>query len=287
MIQSELYVLSRLAQIRSTLPATADHHRLPAHFLGLSHHRREPDQRHARHHRAVGDGPLRPQAPLPADSRRGPGGPGGRPGARVPRRGRPAPALGGAPRASVTSPRRSAPNNLVAPAGMHEENHTLYLTVVDGRVHSIAGHRGLRRHRRRAAIPVRIRDFAAGASGARSRCSTSSRPTGTMPCCSTSAASPTAAPSTSPRRSGRRSRAPAGAAAGHEAGLLLRPVADRPGIGATASGKHYLRARAVGPRSSTCSSRAGAPRWSRRWSSRSTVLVTLVVMKLHGPRAST
>jgi CzcA family heavy metal efflux pump len=50
-------------------------------------------------------------------------------------------------------------NNLVASAGMHEENHTLYLTVVDGRVHSIPeiedfvvtvtdGH------------PVRIRDFA-------------------------------------------------------------------------------------------------------------------------------
>ena len=28
-------------------------------------------------------------------------------------------------------------NNLVAPTGMHEENHTLYLTVVDGRVHDI------------------------------------------------------------------------------------------------------------------------------------------------------
>ena len=28
-------------------------------------------------------------------------------------------------------------NNLVASAGMHEENHTLYLTVVDGRVHGI------------------------------------------------------------------------------------------------------------------------------------------------------
>jgi CzcA family heavy metal efflux pump len=50
-------------------------------------------------------------------------------------------------------------NNFVASAGMHEENHTLYLTVVDGRVHSIpdiekfvvtyvGGH------------PVRIRDFA-------------------------------------------------------------------------------------------------------------------------------
>jgi multidrug efflux pump subunit AcrB len=28
-------------------------------------------------------------------------------------------------------------NNLIAPTGMHEENHTLYLAVVDGRVHSI------------------------------------------------------------------------------------------------------------------------------------------------------
>ncbi|HXI02692.1 MAG TPA: efflux RND transporter permease subunit [Candidatus Saccharimonadales bacterium] len=50
-------------------------------------------------------------------------------------------------------------DNLVASAGFHEENHTLYLTVVDGRVHSIheienfvvkspEGH------------PVRVRDFA-------------------------------------------------------------------------------------------------------------------------------
>jgi CzcA family heavy metal efflux pump len=50
-------------------------------------------------------------------------------------------------------------NNFVASAGMHEENHRLYLTVVDGRVHSIPdienftvavtdGH------------PVRVRDFA-------------------------------------------------------------------------------------------------------------------------------
>ena len=28
--------------------------------------------------------------------------------------------------------------NLVQSTGMHEENHTLYLTVVDGRVHGIA-----------------------------------------------------------------------------------------------------------------------------------------------------
>lgn len=50
-------------------------------------------------------------------------------------------------------------NNLIAPAGMHEENHTLYLTVIDGRLHTpkeiedftvkvVNGH------------PVRIGDFA-------------------------------------------------------------------------------------------------------------------------------
>ena len=30
-------------------------------------------------------------------------------------------------------------NNQITPTGMHEENHTLYLAVVDGRVHSIRG----------------------------------------------------------------------------------------------------------------------------------------------------
>ncbi len=53
-----------------------------------------------------------------------------------------------------------ARNNLIAPAGMHEENYQLYLTTVDGRVHSVAdianlvitvtdGH------------PIRVRDLAA------------------------------------------------------------------------------------------------------------------------------
>ncbi len=50
-------------------------------------------------------------------------------------------------------------NNFVASAGMHEENHTLYLTVVDGRLHSIADIEGfpvavINGH------PVRVRDFA-------------------------------------------------------------------------------------------------------------------------------
>ena len=50
-------------------------------------------------------------------------------------------------------------NNLIVPAGMHEENYTLYLTVVDGRVHDIADIENLT-----VAVvndhPVRIRDFA-------------------------------------------------------------------------------------------------------------------------------
>jgi CzcA family heavy metal efflux pump len=50
-------------------------------------------------------------------------------------------------------------NNLVASAGMHEENHTLYLTVVDGRVHSVHDIedfvvRSVNGH------PVRVKDFA-------------------------------------------------------------------------------------------------------------------------------
>ena len=50
-------------------------------------------------------------------------------------------------------------NNTVASAGMHEENHTLYLTVVDGRVHTI---REIENFVVRSADghPVRIRDFA-------------------------------------------------------------------------------------------------------------------------------
>jgi CzcA family heavy metal efflux pump len=50
-------------------------------------------------------------------------------------------------------------NNLIAPTGMHEENHTLYLTVVDGRVHGIEDIENLT-----VAVvsgrPVRVKDFA-------------------------------------------------------------------------------------------------------------------------------
>lgn len=55
-------------------------------------------------------------------------------------------------------------NNLIVPAGLHEENYTLYLTVVDGRVHDIADIENLT-----VAVvndhPVRIRDFARVARG--------------------------------------------------------------------------------------------------------------------------
>ncbi len=50
-------------------------------------------------------------------------------------------------------------NNLVAPAGMHEENHTLYLTVVDGRVHGIEDIESFV-VTAPGGRPVRIKDFA-------------------------------------------------------------------------------------------------------------------------------
>ena len=50
-------------------------------------------------------------------------------------------------------------NNVVAPAGMHEENHTLYLTVVDGRLRSIAEIEAMS-VAVVSAHPVHIRDFA-------------------------------------------------------------------------------------------------------------------------------
>ncbi len=52
-----------------------------------------------------------------------------------------------------------AKNNLITPTGMHEENHTLYLAVVDGRVHS-AGEIEDLTVAMAGAHPVRIKDFA-------------------------------------------------------------------------------------------------------------------------------
>ena len=58
MIQSELYVNSRLAQIRSSLPPDRYRGYLAADVLRVSHYRREPDQSDTRYHEAVGDGAL-------------------------------------------------------------------------------------------------------------------------------------------------------------------------------------------------------------------------------------
>jgi len=163
MIQSELYVLSRLSQIRSTLPASAvtTVYRLtfaafPVIGVSLTSDTRSITElwETARY-----DLKLR--------------------FLRIPGVARVDLVGGKAPEYQVvvdpirlTAAGLSLPdlvtafdaNNLVASAGMHEENHTLYLTVVDGRVRSIPeiedfvvtvtdGH------------PIRIRDVAAVARG--------------------------------------------------------------------------------------------------------------------------
>ena len=50
-------------------------------------------------------------------------------------------------------------NNQITPTGMHEENHTLYLAVVDGRVHNISEIEDLIVSVANSR-PVRIKDFA-------------------------------------------------------------------------------------------------------------------------------
>ena len=159
MVQSELYVLSRLSQIRSTLPATASTRVQRLTFaafpiLGVSLTSETRDIT-ALWETARYD--LKPRfLQIPGV-------------ARVDLVGGRAPeyhvvvdplrlSAAGLSLAEVT--RALEENNLVAPAGLHEEDHTLYLTVVDGRFHSIAniedfvvsstsGH------------PVRLRDVAA------------------------------------------------------------------------------------------------------------------------------
>ncbi len=158
MIQSELYVLSRLAQIRSTLPAPASTRVFRLTFsafpiIGVSLTSQSRDITHlwevARYN-------------LKLRFLRIPG------VARVDLVG------GRTPEYHViVDPLRLAAanltlqevndallkNNLIAPTGMNEENHTLYLTVVDGRVHTIEDIENLtvsvvNGH------PVHVRDFA-------------------------------------------------------------------------------------------------------------------------------
>lgn len=136
MVQSELFVLSRLSQIRSTLPSTAETTVFRLTFaafpiLGVS---LTSDTRDITElwEKARYDLKLR--------FLRIPG------VARVDLVGGKAPEYqavvdpvrlqeAGLSLADVTDALER--NNLVAPAGMHEESHTLYLTVVDGRVHSL------------------------------------------------------------------------------------------------------------------------------------------------------
>ncbi len=158
MVQSELYVLGRLSQIRSTLPAGASTSVFRLTFSAFP---------------IVGvslTSPSRDVTELWETARynlklrflRIPG------VARVDLVGGRAPEFhvvvdpvrlqaAGLGLAEVAEGLRRA--NLVAPAGMHEENHTLYLTVVDGRVHGIEeiGNLVIAVV---AGTPVRIRDFA-------------------------------------------------------------------------------------------------------------------------------
>lgn len=158
MVQSELFVIGRLSQIRGSLPVTAETgvHRLTFSqypILGVSLTSKTRDQTHlwetAR--RTISPRFLR----VPGVARVDVGG-GRKPEYHVivdPLRLQAA----GLSLAAVTE--AFAKNNLVASAGLHEENQMLYLAVVDGRARSlrdieeftvavINGH------------PVHIRDFA-------------------------------------------------------------------------------------------------------------------------------
>ncbi len=158
MVQSELYVNSRLSQIRSTLPATASttvwrltFSAFPIIGVSLISPRRSITElwETARYE-------LKPRfLRIPGV-------------ARVDLVGGRAPEYHvivdparlqatGLSLAQVTDGLRR--NNLLNPTGMHEENHTLYLSVVDGRAHSIDDLLNLT-----VAVvnthPIRIRDFA-------------------------------------------------------------------------------------------------------------------------------
>ena len=134
MIQSELYVLSRLSQISSTLPATATTNVFRLTFsafpiIGVS---LTSETRDTTHLWEIARYTIKPRF------------------LRIPGVGRVDLVGGRTPEyhVIVDTLRLEAAGlsfsdvtealikrNLIAPAGMHEENHTLYLTVVDGRVH--------------------------------------------------------------------------------------------------------------------------------------------------------
>jgi CzcA family heavy metal efflux pump len=158
MIQSELYVLSRLSQIRASLPATVESSvfrltfsAFPILGVSLTSHTRSIIElwEVARYNlklrflripgiaRVDLVGGRTPEYHIIVD-----------------------PLRLGAARLSLSQVTEALNNNnFVASAGMHEENHSLYLTVVDGRLHSIRDIENLTvmvadGH------PVRVRDIA-------------------------------------------------------------------------------------------------------------------------------
>jgi len=158
MIQSELYVNSRLGQIRSALPATASatvrrmtFAAYPIIGLSLTSPKRSLTElwEIARYElkprflripgvaRVDLEGGRTPEYHVIVDPRR----------------------LQAANLSLEQVTEGLAKNNVIVPAGMHEENYTLYLAVVDGRAHSIADIENLP-----VAVagthPVRIKDFA-------------------------------------------------------------------------------------------------------------------------------
>jgi CzcA family heavy metal efflux pump len=158
MIQSELYVLSRLSQIRSTLPATATTNVFRLTFsafpiIGVS---LTSETRDITHLWEIARYTIKPRF------------------LRIPGVGRVDLVGGRTPEYHViVDPLRLQAaglslsdvteslikRNLIAPAGMHEENHTLYLTVVDGRVHGPKDIEALI-VRVDKGHPIRISDFA-------------------------------------------------------------------------------------------------------------------------------
>jgi len=158
MIQSELYVLSRLSQIRSTLPSTAEttvfrltFAAFPIIGVSLTSDTRDVTElwETARYNlklrflripgvaRVDLVGGRAPEYQVVVDPLR----------------------LAAARLSLADVTEALGRNNLVASAGMHEENHTLYLTVVDGRVRSI---REIERFvvTSRDGHPVQVADFA-------------------------------------------------------------------------------------------------------------------------------
>jgi len=158
MVQSELYVDSRLAQIRAELPATATtsvwrltFSAFPIIGISLTSPRRDPTELWETARYEVKPRLLRIPGVARVDLV----------GGRTPEY------------HVVVDPQRLlaaglslqqvtealARNNLIAPAGMHEESYTLYLAVVDGRVHGIEEIADLT-VASAGSHPVRIRDFA-------------------------------------------------------------------------------------------------------------------------------